>query len=455
MRRLQIYNDKYGNHIMSRNINAPVKSTKALTELQNTNNGKLIFTSLRGRKMAFLIKNDRLVAAQVLTDQPDAIGTVYIGKIRSFSPNINAYFVEIEQKEMCFLPVNELCAGQKLKIGDELPVQIIREAQKTKLATVTARISLSNEYAAVSLGNPKTGYSRKLSQETKNKLAKWLIDSGIIDCDGILLNPPEGNTGTPAINTNTGLVIRTKAGECHTEEEKTLFLTAVQTLIGEFSQLLQTAAHRTCFSCIRKAPSCPETILTQFAHPNEYNEIITDDETIFHEITGARSDNIRAGIRFYQDRDFTLEKLYALDSKLETALERRVWLKSGGYLVIDPTEALTVIDVNSGKCEPSKGKTREDMILRINKEAAAEIALQLRLRNLSGIIIVDFINMDRAEDQKELLSTLTLLVGQDMISTSVVDMTPLGLVEITRKKINKSFAEQINFEKEFQENGSD
>ena len=123
------------------------------------------------------------------------------------------------------------------------------------------------------------------------------------------------------------------------------------------------------------------------------------------------------------------------------ALQKKVWLKSGGYLVIEPTEAMTVIDVNSGKYAGKKNF--RDTIRKINLEAAAEIACQLRLRNLSGIIIADFIDMDRPEDQEELMTVLTDWCGRDPVKTTVVDMTRLGLVEITRKKIRKPFREQM------------
>ncbi len=414
---------------MSRNINVPVKSTKELTEFQNTNNGKLIFTSLRGRKMAFLIKNDRLIAAQVLEEtESGAVGAIYIGKIQKFSPNLKAYFVEIKKNEMCFLPETELCSDRKLKPGDELPVQIIREQQKTKLATVTARISLSNDYAAVSIGHPGIGYSNKLSKIQKQMIHIWLQESDI----------PAQMNDTPGI----GLVIRTKAGECDDLTGKDLFLDAVRELLAEFQHILHQAEHTVCFRCICKAPSIYKTALDQLSARHEYQEIVTDDPVCFQELENIQT----IPVRFYQDTSFSLEKLYALETKLKTATERRVWLKSGGYLIIEPTEALTVIDVNSGKFEASKKKETEEMIWQVNREAAIEVALQLRLRNLSGIIVVDFINMKRAEDQKALLELLTTEVGLDTALTNVVDITPLGLVEITRKKSYKTLAEQLQGE---------
>ena len=118
-----------------------------------------------------------------------------------------------------------------------------------------------------------------------------------------------------------------------------------------------------------------------------------------------------------------------------------MWLKSGGYLVIEPTEAMTVIDVNTGKYTGKKNK--RDTILKINLEAAAEISHQMRLRNFSGIILVDFIDMEEKEDQELLMKTLAVQCARDPVKTTVVDMTRLNLVEITRKKIRKPLHEQV------------
>ena len=136
-----------------------------------------------------------------------------------------------------------------------------------------------------------------------------------------------------------------------------------------------------------------------------------------------------------------MKKLYSLEHQMELALAERVWLNSGGYLVIQPTEALTVIDVNTGKFEG--GKKKEAAFLKISLEAAKEIARQIRLRNLSGIIIVDFINMESAESRKQLMDRLDQLLRQDPIKTVLVDMTKLSLVEITRMKREKPLAEAV------------
>ena len=383
--------------------------------------------------MALLLKNDRLIAARALEDaSASAVGAVYLGRIQNYVPNLKAFFVEIRKNEMCFLPEKELCPGGRPKPGDDLLVQITREPQKTKLASVTARISLSNDYAAVSLGHPGIGCSNKLSGMQKERLKIWIQEAGI--------------TAFLSENPQIGLVIRTQAGECNSESEKTLFIAQTRDLLDEFMQMLQQAEHRTCFSCIRMAQSVYQSILEKLAAPHEYQEIITDEQSIYQELETIRNANANiqmAPVRLYHDPGFSLEKLYSLESKLKTATERRVWLKSGGYLIIEPTEALTVIDVNSGKFEASKKKTAEEMIFQVNREAAEEIAIQLRLRNLSGIIIVDFINMKKTDDKNVLLKLLTEMVAQDMSLTVIVDITPLGLVEITRQKSYKTLAEQL------------
>ena len=148
-------------------------------------------------------------------------------------------------------------------------------------------------------------------------------------------------------------------------------------------------------------------------------------------------------LSFYSDNLLSLSKLYGVETKLENALREKVWLKSGGSLIIQPTEALTVIDVNTGKAVNGKKKVQETF-LKVNLEAAEEIAKQIRLRNLSGIIIVDFISMDDKAAQKKVMQLLAELFKKDPIKTTLIDMTALNLVEITRKKVRKPLHEQIN-----------
>jgi ribonuclease G len=172
-------------------------------------------------------------------------------------------------------------------------------------------------------------------------------------------------------------------------------------------------------------------------------KIVTDESSVYEALrqTFLKEDIVQKDrLELYQDPALSLSALYGLRSKLEEALRERVWLRSGAYLVISPTEALTVIDVNSGKC--IKGKDT-DFYLKVNEEAAAEIARQLRLRNISGICIVDFINMDTEDARTRLIHTLKHHLAKDMVPSVFIDFTKLGLAEITRKKIKKPLWEQV------------
>lgn len=423
---------------MSRNIESnKTKLSQEELSLRDTQLGKLIFTNYKGCNWALLCNDNRLISAEVLPNTPSKIGAIYIGKVKNVVSNIDACFVEIKDGELCFLPLKEAQTpfvlnriyDGRIKEGDELLVQITRDAQKTKQASVTAQVSLSNEYFAFSIGSTRVGYSSKINRENKNRINTLLEEQEYV-CNGTLVQ----ESNLPSI----GLIVRTQANEL----ENNQLLDAYTTIREAFIELLQTAKHRTCFSCLQEPKHSIDFILDQVVYPYEYDEIITDDAAIFNQLQAYCQLHIpNKALRLYEDKALPLEKLYSISTKLDTALNTRVWLKSGGYLVIEPTEALTVIDVNSGKYDAKKGNL--ETTIRINQEAAKEIALQLRLRNLSGIIVVDFINMNSVEANEGLLDLLRRLVQKDKTKTQVIDMTALGLVEITRKKVRKPLYEQF------------
>ena len=170
----------------------------------------------------------------------------------------------------------------------------------------------------------------------------------------------------------------------------------------------------------------------------EATEVITDDKEIFDEYVNCYDEH---NIILYTDEMVSMSNLYNLKSLTDKALNSKAYLKSGAYLVIETTEAMTVIDVNTGKA--IRGNNTEEYKYKINDEAAREIARQIRLRNLSGIIIIDFISMKNSEYDKMLLNRLSEYVSTDSIPTKVVDITKLGLVELTRKKVRKPLHEVL------------
>ncbi len=456
---------------MSRSIPAKQSVTVTANErgLLDTECGRLVFTKYKGRHCAALLRGGRLTAAGFYNPaKPDKIGAVYIGKIKNIARNLDACFVEIEAGEVCFLPMkkavhpfltNRAYDGRLLQ-GDELLVQVERDAQKNKQACVTAHISLSDDYFAVVSGSSGFKSSARLSQDRKKRLARLLTEGGILQ-GGQPCSDPRALTDDPDLVDAlcraglipeegaekrepgrtlppVGIVARTRLGELEDSGQVTDRFFRIAT---EFYRLFVTALTRSCFSCLSQVPPAWESLLRDLASPDEYAQIVTDDPELYRSLSDYCGRYLPdREVRLYQDKGLSLSGLYALESKMETALRPKVWLRSGGYLVIEPTEAMTVIDVNSGKNETGAG---EDALCRINHEAAEEIALQLRLRNLSGIILVDFINMKEQESRNGLLEHLRELVRGDRVRTEAVDITPLGLAEITRAKKRQPLAEQF------------
>ena len=166
------------------------------------------------------------------------------------------------------------------------------------------------------------------------------------------------------------------------------------------------------------------------------DEIVTDNAAIYEELQ-----NRGVELRFYQDRLLSLSRLYRLENALEEVFREKIWLKSGGFLVIQQTEAFVCIDVNTGKASGKKSK--EETFLALNLESAKEISRQLRLRNLSGTILIDFINLSLDASKEALINEMKKFAAADRIRCRVIDLTPLQILEMTRKKISPPIIEQL------------
>ena len=411
------------------------------------NGGKLLIlehTFKNGTKklLSVLVQNNRLLHVQA--ESGSDIGSIYIGKVKNIASHMNACFIEIAPGKLCFLPLPEaedrtstLLLNRtwdgSIRAGDELLVQVTRDAIKTKLPSVTTRISFSGKYVVLSAGQKHVGMSGKIKEARKHEIFNLLQTEGLVNENKICCTDE-------TMGLSYGFVVRTNAA---TLADETYLLQEWSLLEEKWHNLLSHAGSRTCYSCLyQEMPTYIKNL--RDIYDTCYDEIITDQPDIYEKLQEYFQQNglsEHAGLRLYTDDQISLSALYGIPAKLEMALGSRVWLKSGGYLVIEPTEALTVIDVNSGKYE-SKKESSEISAYKINLEAAEEITCQMKLRNLSGIILVDFINMKK-NDNAVLLRHLKKLCSQDSVPTEVIDMTPLGLVEITRKKINKTLKEQL------------
>lgn len=402
-----------------------------------TGKGKIIIVQLNGKLLSILIKNNTVLSAQVHRQNDHAVGSIYVGKVQNISANISAAFVDLGQGYLTFLPLAEskhaIVTNREfdgtLKTGDELLVQISKEPVKTKLAGVTTQISLAGKYAVVMRQNISAA---KTQADTENRRGVIQISSKL---SGEQQNRFRNIDALQQIAGKYQLIVRTNAGELDDDE---LLIEEARQLSDQLTRILQIADKRTCYSCLyHKKSDYLHFIMNTYTM--EYDEIVTDLPAIYHELKENLTESDMP-VRLYDDPMIPLYKLYAVEARIKEILGAKVWLKSGGYLVIEPTEALISIDVNSGKNE--HGKDKEETFFKINMEAAKMIAIHLRARNLSGIILVDFINMKKSTHNQQLMENMRSLLKQDSVTAEVVDMTGLGLMEITRKKVSPSFKEQ-------------
>lgn len=396
--------------------------------------------------MSFLFSGTRPIEIHAdAATQESLLGNIYIGRIQNIAKNIGAAFVEIAPGKICYLPLSEIRnpiytkkgSSPKPQQGDELVVQVVREAIKTKAPAVSTNLTLHGKYMLLTTGNTSRSVSSKIGPEERQRLLQILKQEE--SCKEFTESPGDEQRSEAEQPNSYGWLIRTNAAGVTAETLQK----DMARLTAQYEQLGSVAPHRTCYSCLYSNPASYLARLSDL-YSIEVDKITTDDPELF----GQMQEYLRLyqpedlpKLIFYEDPLLPLLKLYSLEHHLQEALQERVWLKSGGYLVIQPTEALTVIDVNTGKYEG--GKKKEAAFLKINQEAAVEIARQLRLRNLSGIIIVDFINMEEKASNEALLSLLNDELRRDPIRTVLVEMTKLSLVEITRQKRERPLFECI------------
>ncbi len=363
--------------------------------------------------------------------EENPLGNIYVGKVKNIVNNIAAAFVEYEKDKMCYLSLEEVKnpiflnpkKNEKLVVGDDILVQIAKADVKTKAPVATVALNFTGKYLVLTHGNNLIGISGKIREEEERKRLRTLMEV--------------------YKNSEYGFIVRTNAASI----EDNVLKEEAEALIGVYKDTLSHAMYKTPFTCVFKTlPGYLCDIRDSLSEA--ITEIITDNKALYDEIAsylGSYQKEDLAKLKFYEDNLLTLSNLYGVNLKLENALKKKVWLKSGGNLVIEPTEALTVVDVNTGKAIYGKRKV-QDTFLKLNLEAAEEIAKQIRLRNLSGIIVVDFIDMEEKGAKEELMRFFEEQLRKDPVKTVLVDMTALNLVEVTRKKVRKPLYEQISEE---------
>ncbi|MDD2573298.1 MAG: Rne/Rng family ribonuclease [Bacillota bacterium] len=357
------------------------------------------------------------------------VGSIYKGRVENVLPGMQAAFVNIGLEKNAFLYVKDAFVGYEdeypdlgrnedvsikdlLKKGQELTVQVIKEPLDGKGARVTTNITLPGRFMVLLPNANYVGISRRIeSEEERNRLREIAHE----------IKPD-----------NMGLIIRTASEEKDLQDFR-YDLKVLLKLWGAIKKKGRTynaprIIHRDLNLVMRTVRDMFTRSIDRFVinSRSEYEKVL--------ELLDIISPQLKERVVLF-DKEYNIFDYYGVEPKIANALSRKVWLKSGGYIVIDKTEALTAIDVNTGKFVGSLDL--KDTVFKTNLEATREIARQLRLRDIGGIIIVDFIDMDNGRDGKRVLEELKKHLKRDRTRSNVLGMTQLGLVEITRKKVGR------------------
>ncbi|MDQ7794027.1 MAG: Rne/Rng family ribonuclease [bacterium] len=368
--------------------------------------------------------------------QQRAVGNIYKGKVENVLPGMQASFVNLGLERNAFLyvadvsprdedgeeiPVSPRRASIKdlLRPGQEVMVQVTKDAMGTKGARVTTHITLPGRYLVLMPGVDYVGVSRRIVDDKERDRLRKLAER---------LRPKK-----------MGVIVRTVA-EGHEEPDLAADLRFLTRLWAKIRSRYRSGAaprvlHKDLgliFRVIRDTFG-PDVERLVIDSRQEYDRVL--------DLLDDISPDLKSRVHFVENRERSLFDQYGLEAEVERALRRRVWLKSGGYLVFDHAEALTVIDVNTGKFVGTTNLA--DTVLRTNLEAAREIARQIRLRDIGGIIVVDFIDMDAERDRLKVLHAFTEAVKKDRTRWNILGLTQLGLVEMTRKKAGMALEETL------------
>ncbi|WP_457641163.1 Rne/Rng family ribonuclease [Persephonella sp.] len=350
-------------------------------------------------------------------------GNIYKGKIKRLVPAMNAAFVDIGEDREAFLPVKDVEECKNLKVGNPVLVQVKRSPVNTKGAKLTCKITLPGKYLVLMPTVRTVSISSKIEEKEIRERLKEEIKE--------LLEPFNEK--------KYGFIIRTFAVEASEEAIIEDFLN----LKHLWENILRKSKNKRSPSLIFEENHKIFSILRDYA--GEFSRITTDNVYILNETKDYVKKHFpdkNIHFEIYKNKKVSPYNYYQIDRLINKILSPYVWLRNGGYIVIEETEALVTIDVNSGS--HCKHKSLEETAYHTNVEAAREIARQLRLRDLGGIIIIDFIDMKSEERKQALIEFFKNEVKKDKRPVKIKDFTSLGLLELTRKKMEESLTKQLS-----------
>ncbi len=359
------------------------------------------------------------------------VGNIYLGQVKRVLPGMQSAFIEIGLERAAFLHVADVIEQRQLPSGTHrieqllfegqtVLVQVIKDPIGTKGARLSTQVSIAGRYLVHLPQEDHIGISQRIADEGEREQLRGRLES---------LLPP----GMPH-----GYILRTSA-ESASDDELRADIDYLRRLWEDIRARSQTMPPQ---SLLYQDLSLPMRVLRDFVSADTERLMVDSRETFqkMSEFAHAYVGRAVALLQHYTG-DRPLFELHGVEAEIERALSRRVNLKFGGYLIIDQTEAMTTIDVNTGGFVGSR--SFDETIFKTNLEATQVIARQLRLRNLGGIIIVDFIDMELEEHQQAVLAELTKALAKDRTKITVNGFTSLGLVEITRKRTRESLAHQL------------
>ncbi|WP_353096630.1 Rne/Rng family ribonuclease [Tissierella praeacuta] len=386
----------------------------------------IFIDSLDGINRVGIVENNILVEFHLEEQERKIVGNIYRGRVANVLQGMDAAFVDIGESKNAYLYVKEALPkdilyngriykiSEILKSGQEIIVQVVKEASGNKGAKVTTHIEIPGRYLVFTPFSNKVNISKKI---------KGSIEVEKLKC-----------IGKRIIKDDMGIIFRTASESI----DESILKEEYDILYNIYTKIERERNFLPCPKLLYVEPSLAYQIIRD-SYNDATEKIIVNSKDVYDNLILTEelypfkfSDKIKL------NTDFSISYDMGIQSDLKTALQRMVPLKSGGYLVIDETEALTAIDVNTGKFVGTS--SLEETVLKTNIEAAEEIARQIRLRDIGGIIIIDFIDMKDKKDISMVLSVLRKHLKRDKIKTNIIDITKLGLVELTRKKISRSLS---------------
>jgi len=406
------------------------REDEIIVPIESTRKQMLVSVS-RNQTQIVMLEGAVLVEHYVAREESDsAAGNIYLGIARNILPGMEAAFLDFGASKNGVLYASDVSTpgrnngrSQKriedvLKEGDQVLVQVTKDAMGAKGARLTGIPSIPGRYLVLVPDSDNVGISRRLPDNDRSRLR-----------EAINKVRPKGY----------GVIVRTAALHASVEE----LAADISRLINQWEKIQEEAEKGNAPRLIHREPELLIKVIREH-FTADFKRLLIDHKESYETVVKylqATAPDLVSKVQLYED-PIPLFDRYHVDDQLKKALDRKVFLPSGGHLVIDRTEALTVIDVNTGKFVGSNNL--EETVLQNNLEAAEEIGRQLRLRDIGGIIVIDFIDMETVENQQKVLRRLKETLARDKTRTQVFEVSHLGLVEMTRKNVSAGLLEQFS-----------